>query len=257
MKRITLAEQKEIQLRMLQEIDAFCREHGIKYSLAFGTLLGAIRHHGYIPWDDDMDLLMPYPDMLRFKDLFHSETLEYVDADTDKKHPFSFSRITHVNTINKCGKVLTTYGVNIDLYPFISIPKDITEKKQFFEQAEKLDKKKERFQKWNDRIVRHLPVNNLPNYNNVVKRYRDFILKTIPYGSTGMYYIVAGPLNHQEQDSYDIDLFEKLIEVDFENQKFLATAHYDVYLTHSYGNYMQLPPEDKRHPYHGANYYWK
>ena len=56
-KPITLEERKKIQLVMLDEIDSFCREHDIRYSLAFGTLIGAIRHKGYIPWDDDVDLI--------------------------------------------------------------------------------------------------------------------------------------------------------------------------------------------------------
>ena len=73
----------------------------------------------------------------------------------------------------------------------------------------------------------------------------------------GVYYIVAGPLSHQKQDTYFIDLFDELVELDFEGIKFLSTAHYDTYLSQSYGDYMQLPPEDQRHPYHGGNYYWK
>ena len=70
MKEITLEERKQIQLRMLIEIDAFCRKHNIRYSLAYGTLIGAIRHKGFIPWDDDVDIMMPLPDMLRFKELW-------------------------------------------------------------------------------------------------------------------------------------------------------------------------------------------
>ena len=66
-KQISLEEKKSIQLEMLKEIDAFCRNNNIKYSLAFGTLIGAVRHKGFIPWDDDVDIMMPLPDMLRFR----------------------------------------------------------------------------------------------------------------------------------------------------------------------------------------------
>ena len=70
---ITLEQRKQIQLEMLSEIDTFCRTHGIRYMIAFGTLLGAVRHKGYIPWDDDVDISMPIDDMLRFKNEFKSD----------------------------------------------------------------------------------------------------------------------------------------------------------------------------------------
>lgn len=257
MKKITLAEQKEIQLKMLQEIDAFCREHSIKYSLAFGTLLGAVRHHGYIPWDDDVDLLMPLPDMIRFKNEFVSDSLKYCDADTEKHFEFPFSRIANVMTYNKRGIIAKSYGICIDLYPVISVPKLEEERKSFFSQAELLVQKRLSYLKWNARAIRYFPVYSIPGFDRFVKRYRDFMLNEELYGKTGVYYIVAGPLSHQKQDTYYIDLFEELIELDFEGFKFLSTAHFDTYLSQSYGDYMQLPPEDQRNPYHGGNYYWK
>ena len=65
-KPISIEERKVVQLEMLKEINSFCKANNIRYSLAFGTLLGAVRHKGFIPWDDDVDIMMPLPDMLRF-----------------------------------------------------------------------------------------------------------------------------------------------------------------------------------------------
>ena len=103
MEPLKVSEIKEIQLEMLDEVDSFCRKNSIKYSLAFGTLLGAIRHKGYIPWDDDMDIVMPLPDMLRFKKEFRSKLLKYCDIETEPNYEFSFSRITYTPTYSRKG----------------------------------------------------------------------------------------------------------------------------------------------------------
>ena len=118
---IALDERKKIQLEMLKEIDAFCRTNDIRYSLAFGTLLGAIRHKGFIPWDDDVDIMMPLPDMFKFKRLFYSNNLKYCDVDTENHYDFPFSRIAYKPTYRQRGLIFQSYGVCIDLYPVISI----------------------------------------------------------------------------------------------------------------------------------------
>ena len=256
-KPITLEERKKIQLEMLKEIDSFCRSNNIRYSLAFGTLLGAIRHKGFIPWDDDVDIMMPLPDMLKFKEKFHSEVLKYCDVDTETDYEFSFSRIANTNTINKIGIIVETYGICIDVYPLISVPSEHDKREEFFNNANKIGKRRKSLVKWRSRIITRFPIRNIPGFHKSVKKYRDFMFNTEPYGSTGMYYIIAGPLRLRNKMTYDFDMFENIIEVEFEGYKFLATAHYDKYMKLRYGDYMQLPPENQRHPYHGGNYYWK
>lgn len=256
-KSITLEEQKYVQFEMLKEIDTFCRANDIRYSLAFGTLLGAIRHKGFIPWDDDVDIMMPLPEMLRFKQLFHSEKMKYCDVDTEKHYEYGFSRIANVNTINIKGMIVNSYGICIDLYPLVAIPHGIDEREHFFKKVNQLYKHRAFMMKWNSRAIRYLPIKSLPYFDRVMKRYRDFILFTCKYGSTHMYYIVAGPLSLRDKMTYDYDLFEEQIEVEFEGHCFCAIKEYDKYLTMRYGDYMQLPPEEQRHPYHGGHYYWK
>lgn len=254
---ISLEERKIIQLDMLKEIDSFCRVNDIKYSLAFGTLLGAIRHKGFIPWDDDVDIMMPLPDMIRFKKLFQSETMEYCDVDNDKYYEFPFSRIANIQTYNKKGLIAKSYGICIDLYPLIAVPEKLVERDLFFKKAEKLINRRLKYKRWKDTATRYLPINTIPGFYNTVKQYRDFLLNACEYGSTDMYYIVAGPLSLRDKMTYNFDMFKELIEIDFEDYKFLSIANYDTFLTMRYGDYMQLPPESERNPYHGWNYYWK
>lgn len=255
-KHITIEEAKSIQLDMLKEIDKFCRENSIRYSLAFGTLLGAIRHKGFIPWDDDVDIMMPLPDMLRFRELFHSHTLRYCDVDFTPGYGYGFSRISNTLTYNKRGLVVKDYGICIDLYPIVSIPKETREQSLFFEKANTLNQRRFFMMKWNERAIKCLPIKSIPGYRKVIRAYRDYMLDINNYGKTGVYYIIAGPLELRDKMTYPFDLFKKLIEVDFEGYRFCAIDCYDYYLSLRYGDYMQLPPEDQRHPYHGGDYYW-
>lgn len=256
-KLITLEEKKQIQLEMLKEIDAFCRENEIRYSLAFGTLLGAIRHRGFIPWDDDVDIMMPLPDMIRFKKMFHSKRMKYLDIDTEETYEFAFSRICDLSTYKRGGRLSNSYGICIDLYTLVSIPKEKSEKELFFRKAQKLQARRLKYMKWNKHVVRWLPMKTIPGFHSAIKAYRDYLLDLDKYGNTGMYYMVAGPLNLRDKMSYDFDLFDGVIDVDFEGSKFCSIVRYDEFLTMRYGDYMQLPPEDQRHPYHGGKYYRK
>ena len=256
-KLISAEDQKLIQLEMLKELDKFCREKSIRYSLAFGTLLGAIRHKGFIPWDDDVDIMMPLPDFERFKRDFVSDSIIYCDVDTQPYFEFDFSRVAYDRTFQIRGIRLRSYGVNIDLYPIVSIPDDFDAQSSFFQKAEQLDNCRKSILKWGLRLVRILPLKRIPGLTRVVRRLRNYMFYSFNYASSGTYYIISGPLSLRYQTIFTYDLFEDCIDVEFEGQQFQAISKYDEFLRHRYGNYMELPPIDQRHPYHGGVYYWK
>lgn len=253
-KLVSVEEMRQIQLEMLDEIDKFCREHKIRYSLAFGTLLGAIRHKGYIPWDDDVDIIMPLPDMLRFKKEFTSEKLEYCDLDTVVNYEFHFSRIAYKPTYTQKGPSLQSYGVCIDLYPVVGMPDTKEQVQKFLTEIQPLYKKRLWMIRWNSRLVKHLPITSIPCFKKVVKRFRNTILYTWPYEKAHNY-LHAGsvrPIN-----VLDYDVFETMTDVEFEGHTYQSVGDYDRYLRHCFNDYMQLPPEEDRHPYHGFVCYWK
>lgn len=257
-KLISLDEKKAIQLEMLKEIDIFCRLKDIKYSLAFGTLIGAVRHKGFIPWDDDVDIMMPLPEMLRFKELFHSDVLKYCDVDTAKHYDFPFSRIVHTGTYNQKGLKYKDLGICIDTYPIVSIPSNIHQQELYFEKASKIQRKRLFFKRLRNRIIKLFPVESIPGYDKAQKDYRDHLLKrSLPYGTSGFYYAVAGPLSIRKRTIYDRDIFSQLLNIEFEGCQFCCIKDYDYFLRLMYGDYMTPPPEDERHPYHGDNYFWK
>ena len=257
MKEITLEERKKIQLEMLVEIDDFCRKHDIKYMLAFGTLLGAVRHQGFIPWDDDVDISMPLEDMLRFKKEFKSEKLKYRDVDTDCDYCFPFSRISHEDTYQKEG-YFTEYGVNIDLYPMIEVSSSQERISSLINLEIPLLTKRKTYMKWNSRWRRFLPFRfNLPGYRNCIRNYREFLFNILSEEGGGRFHILAGPSRLFEAHTFDFNLFDEMIDIEFEGLKFMSPARYHEFLTKRYGDYMHLPPEDQRHPYHGGKYFWK
>lgn len=252
---ISFDERKKIQLEMLDEVDAFCRANGIRYSIAFGTLLGAVRHKGFIPWDDDVDIMMPLPDLKKFKESFQSENIEYVDVDTNSRFEFEFSRLAYKPTYCRKGIVLKTYGICIDLYVMIGIPKDST---SFFNNFVPLSKmRRQTLTIWRASI-RRLPIKTIPFFSLIQRKCRDYLFeKSEEYNKAKSYYIIAGPLSIKEKMIYDRDLFASTIKIQFEDRNYMAIADWDYFLRLRYGNYMELPPEDQRVPYHGGKYYWK
>lgn len=255
MKReITLSERKEIQLKMLQEMDSFCRSHNIRYSLAYGTLIGALRHKGYIPWDDDVDIIMPLPDLLKFKNEFVSENIQYCDVDTCPGYEYPFPRLAYKPTYKKTGLV-KKYGVNIDLYFTVGLSDNDDEVNSFFKEAEVLLNKRLSLTNKCSLIYRFLPIKSIPVLKNVLRKERDLYVNSFPYEGSNRFFAVSGfPIWGLV---YDFDLFKNLIDVPFENLTLLSTAEYHKFLTQEYGDYMQLPPEDKRVPGHHGDYYWK
>ena len=111
--------------------------------------------------------------------------------------------------------------------------------------------------RWRKGIMRRLPIKTILGFRTLVRLYRNQLFKIFKTKNGGAFHCIAGPLEQFEFHTFNFDPFEDMIEVDFEGYRFMAPARYHDYLSHRYGDYMQLPPEDQRHPYHGGQYYWK
>ena len=253
-KELSSAECKQLYLEMMDEIDSFCRKNEIRYSLTSGTLIGAIRHKGFIPWDDDLDIMMPLPDMIKFKKSFKSNNLRYLDIDIDNNFTFAFSRIESTKTYSHESPFSYSYGLCIDLYPILGLPKRNIEIDNFFFSARKLLQQRMRRIKWQNRLNSYIPFFHFQIAAAKVRDYRNFMMQ-FPYGKTGRYYHFGGAPNWAAV--LDKDYFDDLIDVDFAGRKYLGISDFDMFLSNGYGNYMQLPPEEDRIPYDGGHYYWK
>ncbi len=258
-RELSFEDRKIVQLNMLIEIDKFCRDNNIKYALSCGTLIGAVRHNGFIPWDDDVDITMPYEEMIRFKTKFKSETMVYCDINTTSGYEFPFARIANTKTYSKKGLIARDYGVCIDLYPIIECSSDKSVLNFKLSECNQLFKYYVQALNWHRRLLKYLPLPsiNYPLYSYITKKYASFFIDKIMEKGGGSFYQIGGPLPIFFKNYWSFDPFESLIEVQFEGHRFFSPARYNEFLTVRYGNFMKLPPENQRHPYHMFHYYWK
>ena len=268
-KILSLDEVKRIELNILKEFADFCDKNNLKYYLGYGTLLGAVRHKGFIPWDDDIDVLMPRPDYNRFIELTgynpiktNLETRMYRDCTHPSIYPFAkvIDNTTLVYEKGKAKKNRT--GLWIDIFPLDGFPQeDLESAKMTFEKYLKL-------RNWLDLAV----TNVFCIRQNIVKK----IIKLFFVPFVKLYgvkrFCSKIDLNAQSYswDKYDYvaDMtwgdslkaffkkteLEPAFELGFEEYKFKAPACYKQYLTDLYGDYMTPPPESERIP-HGFKAY--
>ena len=262
MREITLEESKAIQLEILSAIHAFCVERKIKYYLAYGTLLGAIRHQGYIPWDDDIDIMMFRQDYDYFIKYFNesSERYRVISPEINLDYYVSYANVYDVRTLMEEPHVFhrVDIGVKIDVFPLDSTPDAFSSYKRLKDTL---------------MIYTRLKYGKVTNLKNASLRRRIGFILAIPIPFRWMQKRVLAIINkHRNNDSYYVDvmicpsygykrlersLFDSTIDVRFENMSFWAPRGYDIVLQTIYGDYMQLPPIEERTPKHSFVAHWK
>jgi len=133
MKELTLQELKDIEFDILKMFDAFCKENNIRYFFAYGTLLGAIRYKGFIPWDDDVDVLVPREDYDRLLKLFtDSEQYRLYAYEREPKYRYPFAKLCDMTTRKDEGGYENgvELGVDIDIFPLDAWDNDLEKAKK-------------------------------------------------------------------------------------------------------------------------------
>ena len=260
MREMTLEEAKKIQVAILADLDDFCRKHEINYSIAYGTLIGAVRHKGFIPWDDDIDVTMLRPDFEKFLKLFRTDKYELLMPMRQKRWEF-FARIVDPNTVVEFPKFLESpFGVWLTIFPVDTRPDD--------EELWKKQKKNIDFWATLARIkcavltrskvmnclkrVCHLVAAPWPldRINRQVQKYA-----TMYEGQKTVKKIVW--VDYGKYETYPANIFNGYVDLPFESLKVRAMEGYDVYLRTAYGDYMQLPPIEEQSQTHEYTAYDK
>lgn len=252
-------ELKKIQLEVLDAFDSFCRERGIKYTLAYGTLLGAARHGGYIPWDDDIDVSMLREDYFRlikefperFKGRYELHTVE-----RDRKWPYPYGKLTDTATLMVEETNAHATGINIDIFPMDNCSSDPVRRARF--------DRTRKIYTWiyNNKFFRGKKQESLGG------RFKQIIVKML---TTPMsLHAICRRMNRNAQrfnkeecslvmdqtlffaglKPFEKKLFENPAEIRFETRTYKGISDYDSYLSSAYGDWRQLPPEKERVSHH-------
>lgn len=260
MKELTLQELKEIEFALLKKFQAFCEENNIKYYFSHGTLLGAIRYKHFIPWDDDVDLLIPRADYDRLISLYQDDERYRLFAfEKDPKFRYPFAKFCDMTT----RKVENGYdngvelGVDIDIFPLDAWDDDLAKAKK---EARYIAKNMSRlgFTKLKK-----------PDSRNPIKRFvkgivmawckmfgsayyiRKILAASHKEGQTGKNYVGCKAwCVYGAKGIIPAEAFAETVYVEFEGEMFPAPKGYDTYLTCLYGDYLPEPPKEKQKTHH-------
>ncbi|MDU5108231.1 LicD family protein [Clostridium sp.] len=264
MKELNVEGIRKIQLQILKNVSEYCDKNNIRYSLAYGTLIGSIRHKGYIPWDDDIDIAMPRPDYDNFIINFNGCIKDYSvhAAEIDSNFLYTFAKVSYDNSILiEETNIKYDIGINIDIFPIDGLPID---------DNKKVMKKQNLYR-------------NLANFKNVKLSYSRSIFKNIflLLGKILLLWLPLKTINTKmidnsktysfENEDYCCNIstglmankpiprkyLEEYIEYAFENEKFNVSKFYDQWLLSIYGDYMKMPPKEKQVTHHKYKAYKK
>lgn len=247
---------KKFELNMLQSFVDVCNTLGLTYYLIGGTLIGAIRHKGFIPWDDDIDVIMPRKDY----DVFLEKAQTLLPNDlflqtyvTDPEYPFCFAKIRDTNTTfieHTLSNRKINHGIYIDIFPLDYCPTNKIKRKIMLikdylmsvsisrvfnvEVSKKM------------KLVRFFASICYPSINKTIKK-REQMFKSVDNSNIVKNYCSAWS---PEKEEWCNIWFQEGVQVEFEGVYYNAPKDYDSVLRHVYGDYMILPPKEEQIAHH-------
>lgn len=259
MTQLTLEEIKATELNILLEFQKFCKANNLTFYLSGGTLLGAIRHHGFIPWDDDIDVCMPRPDYNQMQKLLNTngQLPPYLDFICYENGKLSYPITKIVDTHTRCDNEFSTAGDSqglwIDIFPIDGLPSSIKDTAKLYKKTGHLREilalsvaKKGEGKTAARKLLKYIAIPVAKMIGS--KRCADRIIQIAtsrPYNNSDYVGCVVWGLNEMGERMKRTE-FEISTDVSFEGHIFQTMSCWDSYLTNSYGDYMTLPPESQR-----------
>ena len=242
---------KEIQLEILIELDRICREHGIKYNICAGTLLGAVRHKGFIPWDDDIDVFMPDTDYYKFVEKFMEDDrykLQIVDDTNDVWGHYRFSRVILKGTLLVENDFYYRHytGVNIEILPIVGLPSVEEERVAYMRKYDAMNKLRTKIFYDSD-----------GNMDIFRKKCGEQMEKLTPAMFDESDYVGVLGTGYFEKDCTRRAVYEETLRLPFEDIMVNVPAGYKEYLDNLYGEgWEKIPPKSKQTWKHNIEAYW-
>jgi lipopolysaccharide cholinephosphotransferase len=245
---------QSVLFEMLAELDRICRTRGIKYSLFMGTLLGAVRHRGFIPWDDDLDVAMLRDDYRKFaaacREVLDEQRFFFQDHATDPHYRWGYARLRRKDSeFVRLGQehMKMRTGIFIDIFPIDGVPERplaralhrafcYSLRKILYAEAGRKTSTSVLLRAWYG-VLSFVPHSWALN---AVERLADHT------GATRFCRVITFPLPKRAQAGFARDWFEDMTELSFERAAFPCPRDHDAALQCLYGDYMRLPPPEQR-----------
>lgn len=270
-KKLNESEIKDVLLGILNYFDSVCKKNDIHYSLGYGTLIGAARHKGFIPWDDDIDVIVPQDDYLRllklpeFNGVTQSRYLLHTFETEEKfneRYSYPFAKLMDEETSAEYIRTKDVGGAFIDVFPVTGLPKGQKAIEKHFDILAKnrmgiyIGNRRDADLKMTPKLalkeIRRL------FYALMYKRYiKNLVSESFAFKFNESDKVAVSVWNYGIKEVIPRRLFDEYDELLFEGKKYSVIKNYDEYLRSIYGNWRELPPIDQQVSHHEYHLYYK